>query len=279
MLEKSLRKISQRTLELNFQKHTILVCRKGEPMSIVLKTQEQIDGIKKSSKLAAQTLDFIAPFVVPGVTTIHLNDLIDSYIRGHNAIPAPLDYKGYPKSICTSVNEVICHGIPNETVLKEGDIINIDVTTILDGYYGDTSRMYAVGNVSLEAAKIIAATHRCLEIGIEQVKPGNRIGLIGHEIAKFAEGLGYSVVESFGGHGTGLEFHEEPFIIHKSDPNVGATMQPGMVFTIEPMICEKAADVVIDGWVASTKDKGLSAQFEHTVAVTENGVEILTLSD
>lgn len=249
-------------------------------MPIILKTSSQIEGIRKASRLASQTLDYIEPFVKAGITTLELNDLIDKYTRDHNAIPAPLNYKGFPRSCCTSINEVICHGVPDQRPLREGDIVNIDVTPILDGYYGDTCRMFTVGNVSKKALRLIEVTKRCLEIGIEQVKPGNRIGQIGHAISKFAESKGFSVVESFGGHGVGLAFHEEPFVLHKAKPHEGPVMEPGMVFTIEPMICARKPEAMIleDGWTAVTRDGGLSAQFEHTCLVTPTGVEILTVS-
>ena len=250
-------------------------------MPVIIKNQNQIDSIRKASQLAAATLDFIEPYVKPGITTLEIDTLIHDFTREHGARPACLNYRGFPKSVCTSLNEVVCHGIPNEKdVLKEGDIINVDVTSILNGFYGDTSKMFAVGNISEEAQKLVSVTKRCLEIGIEQVRPGNMTGLIGFQIAKYAESCGYSVVEQFGGHGVGLAFHEEPFINHKSHPEEGVMMQAGMTFTIEPMLCTGTSKTktLSDGWTAVTKDKGLSAQFEHTVLVTTEGVEILTLN-
>lgn len=249
-------------------------------MGIIIKTQEQIEGIRKSSQLAAQCLDFIEPYVKPGVTTDYLDDLIEKHIRANGAIPAPLNYHGFPKATCISPNNVVCHGIPSKKIiLKEGDIINIDVTTILDGYYGDTSRMFEVGEISDVAAKLIDATKHCLDLGIKQVKPGNRFGNIGYVISRYAQSKGYSVVYEFCGHGVGLEFHEEPQVEHISRRNSGATMKPGMIFTIEPMINIGKAKVKVDkndGWTARTVDDELSAQFEHTILVTEEGYEVLT---
>lgn len=247
---------------------------------IIIKTPEQIDGIRKSSQLAAQTLEFIAPFVKEGVSTEFLNQKIDTFIRENGAIPATLGYGGYPKSSCISLNEVVCHGIPSEdTILKNGDILNIDVTTILNGYYGDTSKMYTVGEVSPKAEELIAVTKHCLDLGIEQVRPGNVFGNIGHVISRYAQAKGYSVVYEFCGHGVGVNFHEEPQVDHTSRRNTGPVMKPGMTFTIEPMINEGKPRVVVDKhdkWTARTIDLKLSAQFEHTILVTEDGYEVLT---
>lgn len=247
---------------------------------INIKTPAQIEGIRKSSKLAAQTLQFIAPFVIAGVTTCELDQKIEAYMREHGATPATLGYKGYPKSSCISVNEVICHGIPDTTVLKDGDIVNIDVTTILNGYFGDTCKMFAVGTISEEAQKLLDIGHQCLLKGIMEVRPDNRFGSIGYAITQHAEANGYSVVHQFCGHGVGIEFHEEPqvnhYVVHK---NTGPKMKEGMIFTIEPMINQGKAEAIIsesDGWTARTIDGLLSAQFEHTVLVTKDGVEILT---
>ena len=201
----------------------------------------------------------------------------------NNAYPAPLNYRGksavgFPKSVCTSVNNVICHGIPGNEVLKEGDIINVDVTSILNGYYGDASRMFLIGDVSAEAKNLVDITQHCLQIGIQQVKPGKTTGDIGHAIQTHAEGLGYSVVRDFAGHGVGIEFHEEPQILHYGKPNTGVLLQPNMVFTIEPMINigRPECKLLRDGWTAVTQDGSLSAQWEHTIRVTSNGSEILT---
>lgn len=247
---------------------------------IIIKTPEQIEGIRKSSKLAGQTLEYIAQFVKEGVSTEFLNAKIDEYIREHGAIPATLGYGGYPKSSCISLNEVVCHGIPSETIiLKNGDILNIDVTTILNGYYGDTSKMFTVGEVSPVALDLIEVTRHGLQLGIQQVKPGNVFGNIGHAISKYVKAQGYSVVYEYCGHGVGIDFHEEPQIDHTSRRNTGSVMQAGMIFTIEPMINEGRPGTIVDKndkWTARTVDNKLSAQFEHTILVTSTGYEVLT---
>ncbi|MCT4673640.1 MAG: type I methionyl aminopeptidase [Prolixibacteraceae bacterium] len=249
-------------------------------MSIVIKTPEQIDGIRKSSKLAGQVLEYIAPFVKEGVDTEYLDDLMRKYMEDHGAIPATLNYNGYPKSSCISLNEVVCHGIPSkETVLKNGDILNIDVTCILDGYFGDTSRMFTVGEVSEEAQDLIDDTLHALNLGIQQVRPGNYLGNIGFAITRFARTRNYGVVYEFCGHGVGIEFHEDPQVDHTARKNSGPRLRPGMTFTIEPMLNLGRPKVVIDeedGWTATTIDGKLSAQFEHTLLVTETGCEVLT---
>ena len=247
---------------------------------IIIKNPEQIEGIRASSKLAASTLNFIAQFVVPGVTTEFLDRKIEEYILQNGALPATKGYNGFPKSSCISPNEVVCHGIPSEKItLSEGDIINIDVTTILNGYFGDTSRMYCVGEISERARRLVDTTRHCLDLGIRQVKPGNYFGNIGFVISRYAKANGFSVVYEFCGHGTGLHFHEEPQVDHTSHRNTGPIMQPGMIFTIEPMINEGKPTTRIDkndGWTARTIDNRLSAQFEHTVLVTPTGFEVLT---
>ncbi|MDA3892631.1 MAG: type I methionyl aminopeptidase [Salinivirgaceae bacterium] len=249
-------------------------------MAIIIKTPEQIAGIRKSSKLAGQTLNFIEQYVKSGVNTEYLDNLIHDYMRDHGAIPATLGYNGYPKSSCISPNNVICHGIPSENViLKEGDIINIDVTTILDGYFGDTSRMYAIGEISTEAQSLMDTTKHCLDLGIQQVGPKSTFGNIGFAISRYAQAKGYSVVYEFCGHGVGLQFHEEPQVDHIARRNSGQVMKPGMIFTIEPMINMGKARVKIDekdGWTARTIDNKLSAQYEHTILVTTEGFDILT---
>ena len=251
-------------------------------MSIIIKTEKQIEGIRKSCQLAADTLDWVEQFIKPGTTTEQINAEAEKYIRDHGAVPAPLGYHGFPKATCTSLNEVICHGIPKETdVLKEGDIINVDVTTILNGYYGDTSRMYAVGQVSDDARKIMAVAQDCLDIGISQVRPGVPFWHIAKAIQEYAVSRGCSVVHQFAGHGVGLKFNEEPQVSHNWDGRTGdiRKMKPGMTFTIEPMINLGVADAVIDEsdkWTARTKDGKLSAQYEHTVLVLPDGVEVLT---
>lgn len=253
-------------------------------MAILIKTEEQIDGIRKSCQLAADTLDWIEQFVKPGVTTEFINQQAEKYIRDHQAIPAPLGYHGFPKACCTSLNEVICHGIPNDQdVLKEGDILNVDVTTILNGYYGDTCRMFAVGTVSDDAAKVMAVAKDCLDFGIVQVKPNAKFYEIGKAITQYAESRGCSVVYQFAGHGTGIKFHEEPTIAHDYRPEHQdhRLMQAGMIFTIEPMINLGIPEAIIDStdrWTARTADGKLSAQWEHTVLVLPDGVEVLTRS-
>lgn len=248
--------------------------------AIVVYSSEEIKKIKKSCEIASQSLVYIEEFIKPGVTTLFLNDKIEEFILSKGAIPAPLGYNGYPKATCISLNEVICHGIPDQTVLKDGDILNIDVTTILDGFYGDTSKMYAVGEISSETKELLTVTKECLDIGIAQVKPNNRFSEIAKAITKHAESKGYSVVSSFVGHGTGREFHMPPHVYHYYDRLIVDTrrMLPGYVFTIEPMICQGSPDAVIgeDKWTAKTIDGKLSAQYEHQVLVTKNGVEILT---
>lgn len=252
-------------------------------MSIVIKTAEQIEGIRKSSQLAAKTLNFIESHITEGVTTAKLDALMEEFIRDHGAIPAPLNYNGFPKATCISPNEVVCHGIPSEDIiLKPGDIFNIDVTTILDGYYGDTSRMFTLGDISAEAAKVIDVAEHSLNLGMQQVRPGNRFGNIGFAISRYAKAKGCSVVYEFCGHGTGIEFHEEPQVEHVARKNTGLKMQPGMIFTIEPMINIGGPRCVVDEvdeWTARTMDGKLSAQFEHTVLVTSTGIEILTIDE
>lgn len=247
---------------------------------IIIKTPEQIEGIRKSSKLAGQTLEYIADFVKEGVSTEFIDQKIEAFIRENGAIPATLGYSGYPKSCCTSINEVVCHGIPSDNnILKNGDIVNIDVTTILNGYYGDTSKMFTIGEVSKVALDLIEVTKHSLFLGIQQVKPGNNFGNIGFAISKFVKSKGFSVVYEYCGHGVGIEFHEEPQIDHTSRRNTGPIMKPGMTFTIEPMINQGRPGTVVDKvdkWTARTVDKKLSAQFEHTILITETGYEVLT---
>lgn len=244
-------------------------------------TQQDFEQLRMSGKLAAATLDYIAPFVKVGVTTNELNDLCHNFIVSHGAIPAPLNYKGFPKSICTSLNHVVCHGIPDETKLKDGDILNIDVTVIVNGYYGDTSRMYLVGNPSIKARRLVEVTYEAMMRGIAQVKPGNTLGDIGFAIQQFAEAQNYSVVRDYCGHGIGTKFHEDPNVPHYGQPGQGLKLVPGMCFTIEPMINAGKYHVRLsqkDGWTVTTRDASLSAQFEHTLGVTETGFEIFTLS-
>lgn len=249
---------------------------------IIIKNTEQIEGIKRSCQLAASTLQFIEPFVIEGVTTEFLNQKCEEFIREHNAIPAPLNYNGFPKAICTSINEIICHGIPNEVeTLKAGDIINIDVTTILNGYYGDTSRMFWIDPIPTATTNLLESTKECLQRGIDQVFPGNNFGNIGYAIQKHAMSKKMSVVHQFVGHGVGLAFHEKPNVHHfGTKKGIGPIMKPGMIFTIEPMINLGRPEAVIDEydkWTARTIDGKLSAQYEHTILVTEKGHEILTI--
>lgn len=247
---------------------------------IILLSSREIDKMRRAGQLAAELLDHLAPLVKPGVSTLDLNDEAERWTQAHGAKSAPLGYHGFPKSICTSINEVVCHGIPNaKQVLKEGDIINIDVTPILDGYHGDTSRTFFVGEPSPLARKLVEVTEECLNRGIAAVKPGARIGDIGAAIQEYAEAAGFSVVRDFVGHGVSRIFHTAPQIPHYGTRGKGKKLRPGMVFTIEPMINEGTWEVEVmpDKWTALTKDRKLSAQFEHTIAVTEEGVEILTL--
>ena len=248
--------------------------------SIKLHGPDAFEGMRKAGRLAAEVLDHVTPFVVPGVTTEKLNQICHDFILDHGAIPAPLNYKGFPKSICTSVNHVICHGIPGEKRLKSGDTLNIDVTVIVDGWHGDTSRMFYVGAPKRLAERLCQITFECMWKGIEQVRPGARVGDIGHAIQSHAEANHFSVVREFCGHGIGQVFHDEPSIMHFGRPNTGVELKPGMFFTIEPMINagKPEGKILSDGWTAVTRDKSLSMQFEHTLAVTEDGYEIFTQS-
>lgn len=239
------------------------------------------EGMRKAGQLAAATLDMITEHVQPGTTTETLDQIARKFIETNGAIPAPLGYKGFPKSICTSINHVVCHGIPEERKLKEGDIVNIDVTVILDGWHGDTSRMYTVGNkIPVMAKRLITCTYDCMMAGIEAVKPGATLGDIGFAIQSVAERERFSVVRDFCGHGLGKVFHSPPSIMHFGTPGEGAVLEPGMFFTIEPMINTGTfqTKILADGWTAVTRDRGLSAQFEHSLAVTDDGFEIFTHS-
>ena len=241
---------------------------------------EAFEGMRRAGQLAAAALDMLVEHVKPGVTTERLDDLIMEFAVAHDAIPAPLNYRGFPKAICTSVNHVVCHGIPNSKPLKDGDIINIDVTLIVDGWHGDTSRMYAVGNIARRAERLIDVTYEALMRGVSAVKPGHTTGHIGAAIQTFAEGERCSVVRDFCGHGLGRVFHDRPNILHYGEPGEGVVLEPGMLFTIEPMINlgKPHVKVLADGWTAVTRDRELSAQFEHTVGVTETGCEVFTYS-
>ncbi len=244
----------------------------------LIKTPDQIEGIRKSCQLSKTILDMLEDKIKPGIATEQIDQWVHDYTISHGAVPAPLNYKGFPRSVCTSINDVICHGIPDATVLKDGDILNVDVTCILDGYYGDTSRMFLIGDPSPEARKLVEVARECLYLGIEQVKPFNRIGDIAFTIEQYANKHGFSVVQDFGGHGVGLQFHEEPFVQHYGARDDGMVLVPNMVFTIEPMINVGSykCRVLEDGWTTLTIDGSLSAQWEHTVRVTDTGAEILS---
>jgi methionyl aminopeptidase len=255
-------------------------------MTIVIKTSDEIASMRVAGRLAAEVLDFIAPHVRPGVTTGELDRLCHDYmVNVQGTVPAPLNYappgyRPYPKSICTSVNHQVCHGIPGERVLRNGDVVNLDITVIKDGFHGDTSRMFTVGEPSIAARRLCEVTFECMWIGIEQVRPDATIGDIGHAIQRHAEAHGFSVVREFCGHGIGRRFHEEPQILHYGRPASGERLVPGMIFTIEPMINAGRREVreMSDGWTIVTKDHSLSAQWEHTVLVTDTGYEVLTVS-
>jgi len=250
------------------------------PSRNLIKTPEQIEGIRRSGTINTGVLDLIGREIRPGISTAEIDRMAYDYTVAHGAVPAPLHYEGFPKSICTSINEVVCHGIPDEReILHDGDIINVDVSTILDGYYSDASRMFLIGNVSPEKKRLVEVTRQCLEIGIEAARPFGFIGDIGHAIQHHAEKNGYSVVRELCGHGVGLAFHEEPDVEHFGRRGTGMLIVPGMVFTIEPMINMGCRDIFIDeenGWTVLTDDGLPSAQWEHTLVMTESGPEILT---
>ena len=255
-------------------------------MAITIKNNDDIEKMRIAGRLAGEVLDYIEPFVKPGITTEELDRLCHNYmVDVQGCIPAPLNYAPpghvpYPKSICTSINQQICHGVPSDRVLKNGDIVNLDITTIKDGYHGDTSRMYCVGTPSPQAKRLCDITYECMWRGIAQVKPGATLGDIGHAIQRYAEASGYSVVREFCGHGIGKKFHEDPQVLHYGKPGSGLKLQEGMIFTIEPMINAGKRDIrqMGDGWTIVTKDRSLSAQWEHTILVTADGYEVLTLS-
>lgn len=263
--------------QINKFKNILAFREKGS--KIIIKTAEQIEGIRRSSILAGETLNIVAHYVKEGVTTDFLNKICAEYVLDNHAKPATLGYHGYPKETCISLNDVICHGIPGKYELRDGDILNIDVTTILNGYYGDTSKMYTVGNITDHARKLIDVTKECLNIGIKECYSGNKVGNIGYKINKLATSNGFSVVYEFCGHGVGLRFHEEPEISHVDEKDSGPIFAPGMTFTIEPMINAGKARCKIDkkdGWTARTIDGKLSAQFEHTILITDTIPDILT---
>ncbi len=252
----------------------------SEQRRITLHAPEDFAGMRAAGRLAAQTLDMITPHVRPGITTGALDQLIHDYMIGHGAVPATLGYRGYPKSSCISINHVVCHGIPGERKLIDGDILNIDVTVILDGWFGDTSRMYVAGQANTRARNLIGVTYESLMRGIAAVRPGATLGDVGHAIQSFVESHRFSVVRDFCGHGIGRVFHAAPNVLHFGRAGEGPVLKPGMFFTIEPMVNAGRPEVKVldDGWTAVTRDRSLSAQFEHMVGVTEDGVEVFTLS-
>jgi methionyl aminopeptidase len=252
----------------------------GRTGAIKLHGRDAFDGMHKAGRLAAETLDMITPHMVPGVTTGEIDDLVRHFILAGGGVPATVGYRGYTHSCCISINHVVCHGIPGDKALKSGDIVNVDVTPIVDDWHGDTSRMYLIGDVPLKARKLVDITYDCLMVGIEMAKPGNHLGDIGHAIQQLAEKHRYGVVRDFCGHGVGRLFHDAPEVVHIGRPGTGPELRPGMIFTIEPMINIGRPDVKLldDGWTAVTRDRSLSAQFEHSIGITEDGCEIFTAS-
>lgn len=266
---------------LSFDERLIALRDQGYivPTRDLIKTKEQIQGIRESAKINNGLLDLISLSIKEGMTTQEIDDIAYNYTVSNGGIPATLNYDGFPKSICTSINNVVCHGIPSkDVVLKSGDIINVDATTILNGYYSDASRMFMIGEVTEEAKRLVEISKECLEKGLQAVKPWGFLGDVGAAIQEYAEGNGYSVVRDFGGHGVGLDIHEEPYVAHYGKRGTDMILVPGMVFTIEPMINAGSYELFIDprdGWTALTKDGSLSAQWEHTILVTEDGLEII----
>jgi methionyl aminopeptidase len=253
-----------------------------EPRSGTIKLHgaQAFDGMRRAGALAASILDSLVPHVAPGITTGEIDAIVYRLMDEAGAVPATLGYRGFTRSCCTSINHVVCHGIPGDRPLKDGDIVNIDVTPVLDGWHGDTSRMFLVGNVPVKARRLVEVTYECLMLGIEQARPGNHLGDIAHAIQSHAEKHRYSVVRDFCGHGLGRLFHDSPEVIHAGRPGTGPELKPGMFFTVEPMINIGRADVKLlnDGWTAVTRDRSLSAQFEHSIGITESGCEIFTKS-
>ncbi len=248
-------------------------------MPVTIKSPEEIEKMRVAGRLAAEVLEMIAPHVQAGITTDELDRICHDYIVNvQQAIPAPLNYRGFPKSICTSLNHQVCHGIPGDKVLKNGDCLNIDITVIKDEFHGDTSKMFFVGEPSVIAERLARVTYECLRIGIDMVKPGIHLGDIGHAIQRHAESHHYSIVREYCGHGIGREFHEEPQVLHYGQAGTGMMLEPGMTFTIEPMVNagKRQTKLLRDGWTVVTKDHSLSAQWEHTILVTDNGHEVLT---
>lgn len=274
--------LKYKNCHLEFDKKLSDLKRKGHivPTKDLIKTKEQIEGIKKSAKINNGLLDLISENIKEGMTTEEIDKLAYNYTISMGGIPADLNYDGFPKSICVSINNEVCHGIPSKDVIfKSGDIVNVDATTILNGYYSDASRMFMIGEVSEEARNLVQVTKECLNKGLEEVKPWGFLGDIGAAIQEYAESNGYSVVREFGGHGVGLDIHEDPFVFHFGKRGTDMVLAPGMVFTIEPMVNAGSHEIFIDennGWTALTTDGSLSAQWEHTVLVTEEGVEIIS---
>ena len=252
----------------------------GRTGAIKLHGRHAFDAMHKAGRLAAETLDMVIPHVVPGVTTAEIDDLVRNFIVERGGVPATLGYRGYTHASCISINHVVCHGIPGVKTLKSGDIVNIDVTPIVDGWHGDSSRMYLVGDVPIKAKRLVDVTYECLMLGIGQAKPGNTMGDVAHAIQSHAEKHRYGVVRDFCGHGLGQLFHDSPEVVHVGRPGTGPELKPGMIFTIEPMINIGRPDVKLldDGWTAVTRDRSLSAQFEHSIGITDDGCEIFTLS-
>jgi methionyl aminopeptidase len=249
-------------------------------MTVTIKSADEIQKMRVAGRLAAEVLEMVGPHIRPGVTTDEIDAVCHRYIVDvQQAIPAPLNYRGFPKSVCTSVNHQVCHGIPGSKRLKNGDILNVDVTVIKDGFHGDTSKMFLVGEPSVLARRLARVTQEAMWIGIREVRPGTRLGDIGHAIQQFVESHHYSVVQEYCGHGIGKEFHEEPQVLHYGTPGTGLALQAGMCFTVEPMVNagKRQVKLLPDGWTVVTKDRSLSAQWEHTVLVTEAGYEVLTL--
>ena len=274
--------LKYKNCHLEFDKKLSDLKRKGHivPTKDLIKTKEQIEGIRKSAEINNGLLDLISENIKEGMTTEEIDKLAYDYTISKGGIPATLNYDGFPKSICVSINNEVCHGIPSkDVIIKSGDIVNVDATTILNGYYSDASRMFMIGEVNEEAKNLVQVAKECLSKGLEEVKPWGFLGDIGAAIQEYAESNGYSVVRDFGGHGVGLDIHEEPFVFHFGRRGTGMVLAPGMVFTIEPMINAGSHEIFIDendGWTALTIDGSLSAQWEHTVLVTENGIEIIS---
>ncbi|HAR86682.1 MAG TPA: methionine aminopeptidase [Clostridium sp.] len=274
--------LKYKNCHLEFDEKLSDLKRKGYivPTRNLIKTKGQIEGIKKSAEINNGLLDLISENIKAGMTTEEINKLAHDYTVSKGGIPATFNYDGFPKSICVSINNVVCHGIPSkDVILKNGDIVNVDATTILNGYYSDASRMFMIGEVDEEAKKLVEVTKECLNKGLESVKPWGFLGDIGAAIQEYAESNGYSVVREFGGHGVGLDIHEEPFVSHLGKRGTGMVLVPGMVFTIEPMINAGSNEIFIDeddGWTVFTDDDSLSAQWEHTILVTEDGLEIIS---